>query len=134
MTVAAARERDILARPVIGWSETSPIVDRLEAIYHRARQIEAERPTSEDPISATPFEWRPPATIPSRLASVTDVESGLRHAVWCIGETIMALGGAELAHAIFAAFEDRLPDDPRAGPWLDHRWNGIEVCGAIWVS
>ena len=108
------------------------ICDRLEKIYDRVRSLEAEgaknRGSKDSDLPAVMG-----GPILSRLESVDDALSGLRYAVWCIGETLMALHGQNGMDQIMLALEAR-ENGARLSSWLDHRWDGVTDGKSIWCA
>ncbi|MEG3165563.1 hypothetical protein U1701_13255 [Sphingomonas sp. PB2P19] len=106
------------------------IADRLGKLFHRAMQLQAEKPVA--PLRAVHVSELLAQPMRSRLESVDDGATGINYAAWVIGETLAILGGNEAMHAVFSLFETA--NGARASSWLDHRWNGIEAPDALWVS
>ena len=109
----------------LGDEEFNLVVDRLGAIYERLLDMRKPR-TAGIALSKIP------STIRTRIEAVDDAESGLRYAVWCIGETLAATSGMDGLHFTYALFEDRYGE--RGASWLDHRWDGISVGTVRWVA
>lgn len=119
---------DQLTAP-LGAAQTAAICERIEAIHRRILDLTGERPSATAKLARQLLRGGPVST---RLEAVRDDVSGLRYAVWCIGEAVAALAGREGMEQVFEAIERR-NHGTRISVWLDHRWDGVPVGGSVWT-
>ncbi|KQX18130.1 MULTISPECIES: hypothetical protein [unclassified Sphingomonas] len=114
---------------LLGVEQTAVVCETIEAIYRRILDLSAQRPSAtQTALKRLRFD----GGVPSRLEAVHDDISGLRYAVWCIGETIAALAGRQGLERVFEEIERR-NEGARISVWLDHRWDGVPVGDGVWT-
>jgi len=113
------------------------IVRRIEVIYRRVEKMKVERLSREGarPLQILcPSEWAG-KDVPSRIASVTNDVRGLEYAVWCMGVSLMAVGGKALMTRVYNAVSE--PNGiyaARFSSWLDHRWSNVADGHERWTA
>ena len=109
--------------------DISLVVKRLVAIHDRIHEIQRGHAGPITVISAASLLDQPTT---SPLESVDDGLSGLRYSAWCIGETLMSIGGTALMHRVLEGVQAERGS--RGGTWLDKRWDGVAHGDQIWCS
>ncbi|QTH20815.1 hypothetical protein HRJ34_21205 [Rhizorhabdus wittichii] len=104
--------------------QVTKIAERIERIYVRVRQLERESADPHGGLRLIPGEEWLNTPLRSRLAAVDDALSGLRYAAWCIGETLIVMGGTAALDAVLRRVE-RGEHGFKIASWLDHRWDGV---------
>jgi len=113
--------------------QLTKIAERIELIYVRVRQLERKRVDPHGGLLLIPGEEWLSTPLQSRLAAVDDDLSGLRYAVWCIGETLIVMGGTAAMDAVLRRVE-RGEYGSKIASWLDHRWDGVTDGRQRWVA
>ncbi len=121
----------ILIAPKLGAEELTLVARQIAKIYRRVIALREARPPQ--PMRVLTFDEICSTPLRSRLESADDDISGLEYAAWSIGLAVLAMGGHDAMHAVFALFEDIEPSG-RASSWLDHRWNGVSDGTFVWSS
>lgn len=114
-------------------SSAVKIAERITKIYRRVRSLQQERSSPGAPIRIVPIEEIMARPLHSRLDAVDNDVSGLEYAVWCIGETLMLIGGRDAMDQVFDLAE-AMEEGTRLASWLDHRWDGVTNGDDIWVA
>lgn len=117
-------------------AKLEPIARQIEKIYRRLRKLEQEKARASGDIGlrAVTFAEMGDEPVRSRLEDVDDAITGLRYAVWNIGLTVAAIGGAEALNELFSIVEASDPNSTKIASWLDHRWDGVPIGNGVWTA
>lgn len=124
---------DDLIRPTLGYAEFNIAATRIVAVYGRVMEMRPRGEAKASGILAPIDLEKTLPTLPTRLVSADTAIKALEYAVWCIGETIIALASRDGMDKVFALVEERDPGT-RICSWLDHRWNGVTDGSEIWAA